>query len=94
MELCLCFFFTFFEPENRFKKKKQQNLEGIPWWSSAKNSARSLPRFNPWSGNRDPTSCVASRVNQNNKMMLALWVSPSTCPEGGQAHSDTFKVSI
>ena len=43
---------------------------------------RSLPRFNPWSGNRDPTSCVASRVNQNTKMMLTLWVTPSTCPEG------------
>ena len=62
MELCLCSFFTFFGPENGLKKKE---LERIPWWSSAKDSAYSLPGFNPWAGNRYPTSCVASRVNQN-----------------------------
>ena len=32
---------------------------GIPWGSSGQDSAFSLPGSSPWTGNQDPTSCVA-----------------------------------
>ena len=57
------FFLHLFWTRKWIKKKKE--LERIPWWSSAKDSACSLPGFNPWAGSRDSTSCVSSRVNQN-----------------------------
>ena len=39
---------------NRLKVKGQKKIcQGIPWWSSGKDSALSLlgPEFSPWSGN-------------------------------------------
>ena len=41
---------------------------GLPWWSSGKESALQCRgrRFNPWSGNKDPTYYRATKPARHN----------------------------
>jgi hypothetical protein len=50
------FYYSFFSSNIHIQSNKKSTVPGVPW-----------PRFNPWSGNRDPTSCMVWPKNKTNK---------------------------
>ena len=50
------------------KSNLPYTLQGLPWWSSGKESACQCKecRFNPWEGNQDPTCHGATKPAPQN----------------------------
>ena len=55
--------------------QKHTPMSGVPWWACGQDYrlSPSWPGFNPWSGNWDPTSCVAwSKKQKENQIYCVL----------------------